>query len=294
MKLKLFITLFVFTFNTFAQKISLVDSIPMILNKHNTMLVKAIFNETDTLNLNFDTGTTELNLTSNALKNKIKILPKLYNTYYNLKIGNTNYSTKAYDVELAGIGADGNFGWDLFKDKIVELNYDLNLMITHYNIPKKILNNNKYTKLKMEFFKDLFLVECEIRNSGTSNKDFFLFDTGYHKTIMLDNDLLQKAKFPSEKLKFIKKVVMKGAQGNEIPVITSNLENLKLGKFKLKNIPVQLLTTSKPLKDKNTHILGNEVLKRFHVFLDFKNNIVYLKPNNLFKEEYVDQNKNGS
>lgn len=85
---------------------------------------------------------------------------------------------------------------------------------------------------------------------------------------------------------------MKGAQGNEIPVITSNLKTLKIGKYKLKNIPVQQTTGNKPLKNKNIHILGNEVLKRFNMFLDFQNNFVYLKPNHLFKEKYIDE-KNG-
>ena len=109
---------------------------------------------------------------------------------------------------------------------------------------------------------------------------------------MLDSNLLAKQKFPIEKMTFIKKVIMKGAQGNEIPVLTTNLSSLKIGKYKLKNVPVQITTANKPLKDKNIHILGNEVLKRFNVFLDFQHNFVYLKPNILFNENYTDQ-KNG-
>lgn len=127
------------------------DSIPMTINAQNTMPVKVVLNETDTLNLNFDTGTTEVNLTNKALRTKLKFSPKLYSTLYNLKIGGNIYKTKVYDAELAGHGADGNFGWDLFKDKIVELNYDLNLMIIHQTLPKKVAKDSKFTKLKMEF-----------------------------------------------------------------------------------------------------------------------------------------------
>lgn len=289
MKLNLFIAFILVSIHAFGQKEILSDSIPMIINEQNTMLVKAIFNQTDTLNLNFDTGTTELNLTSNALKNKLKVLPKLYNTFYNLKIGNIIYKTKVYDVELAGHGADGNFGWDFFKGKIVELNYDSNLMVVHSIMPKNISNNVKFTRLKMIFFKDLFFVESEIKQNGITNKDLFLFDTGYQRTAMLDNDLLKQGKFPTEKMKVIKTVIMKGAQGNKIPVITSNLKILKIGKYKIKNVPIQQLTINKPLKDKNTHILGNEILKRFTMFLDFQNNIVYLRPNHLFDSKYIDQ-----
>lgn len=278
----------------FAQNTPLSDTLSLTINEQNTLFVKAVFNEIDTLNLNFDTGTTELILTNEVLKNKLKFTPQLYSTFYNLKIGNTNYKTKVYDAELAGHGTDGRFGWDFFKGKIVELNYDKRVMIVHPELPEKIAENTKFTKLKMAFFEDLFLVESEIKQFGITNKAYFLFDSGYQRTVLLDNDLLKQGGFPTEKMEVLNKVILKGAQGNEIPVITSNLKVLKIGKFKLKNVPVQQLTTSKPLKNKNIHILGNEVLKRFNIFLDFKNNVVYLKPNHLFNDNYIDQKKKGS
>jgi hypothetical protein len=106
---------------------------------------------------------------------------------------------------------------------------------------------------------------------------------------MLDSDLLKQNKFPAHEMKEITKVMMHGATGNEVPVITSNLEGLKLGKFTLENVPAQLLTTNKPLRTANVHILGNEVLKRFNIFIDFQDNVVYLKPNHLFNSSYIEE-----
>jgi hypothetical protein len=289
MQRNLIILFILLSISSFAQNITLNDSIPFTINEQNTLFVKAIFNEIDTLHLNFDTGTTELLLTNEVLKNKLQSKPQLYSTFYNLKIGNTNYATKVYDVALSGHGTDGRFGWDFFKDKIIEINYDKNLLIVHSVLPKNITRNKKFTQLKIEFFEDLFLVASEIKQNGVTNKALFLFDTGYQRTVMLDNDLLKEGKFPTEKMEIINKTVMKGAQGNEIPVITSNLNVLKIGKYQLKNVPVQQLTTHKPLKNKNIHILGNEVLKRFNLFLDFKNKVVYLKPNHFFKGNYIDK-----
>lgn len=293
MKQNLLSAFILLSMSAVAQKKVLSDSILLVLNEQNTMYVKAVFNETDTLYLNFDTGTTELILTNDVLTNKLKAVPKLYTTLYNLKIGNTIYKTKVYDAALSGHGTDGRFGWDFFKDKIVELNYDQNLMIIHSVLPKILAGNHQFTALKIELFKDLFLVKSEIRQNGITNKALFLFDIGYQRTVMLDNDLLKEGKFPTQKMEVLKKVIMKGAQGNEIPVITSNLQLLKIGKYKLKNVPVQQLITNKPLKDRDIHILGNEVLKRFNIFLDFQNNFVYLKPNHLFKDPYIDQKKAG-
>jgi hypothetical protein len=292
MKTKLLSFCILLYINVIAQKKIISDSIAFTINEQNTIIIKAIFNEKDTLNLNFDTGTTELILINDVVKNKLKSVPKLYTTSYNLKIGNTIYKTKVYDAELTGHGTDGRFGWDIFKDKVVEINYDKKLLIIHSILPENIKGNSKFTKLAIKFYEEFFLIESEIKQNNISNKDLFLFDTGYQRTVMLDNDLLKQGKFPIEKMKFIKKVIMKGAQGNEIPVITSNLKVLKIGKYKLKNIPIQQTTGNKPLKNKNIHILGNEVLKRFNIFLDFQNNFVYLKPNYIFKKKYIDE-KNG-
>lgn len=270
------------------------DSIPLFINSESTIYVKSIFNQIDTLNLNFDSGTTELVFTNEVLKSKVKSKPQLYNTTYNLKLGSSDYKTKLYPAELTGAGTDGRFGWDLFDGKIVELNYDQNLMVVHSVMPKNVAKDKSFTKLNIKYFAELLLVESTIEQSGTKNTDWFLFDTGYHRTAMLDNDLLKTGKFPTDKMEVIKKVMMHGATGNEVPVITSNLQTLKLGKYNLKNLPVQLITGNKPLRGANIHILGNEVLKRFNTFLDFQNNAVYLKPNHFYNDAYVEQKKNGA
>jgi hypothetical protein len=162
-------------------------------------------------------------------------------------------------------------------------------MVIHSSLPDHVGNAKRFTKLKIEFFKDIFLVASEIQQNGVVNKDLFLFDTGYQRTVMLNNDLLKQGKFPAEKMEILKSIIMHGAKGNEIPVITSNLNALQIGKYKLKNVPVQVTSTYKPFKDKNVHILGNEVLKRFNTILDFQTNVVYLEPNQLFSGKYADQ-----
>ena len=106
---------------------------------------------------------------------------------------------------------------------------------------------------------------------------------------MLDNDLLTENHFPTGKMQIIKKVIMHGTGGNEVPVITANLETLKLGNFLLKSIPAQILKENKPLPGLKMHILGNEILKKFNTVLDFQNNVIYLKPNHTYDLAFTDQ-----
>jgi len=259
------------------------DTIPFTLTDFNNVKIKAILNNTDTLNLMFDSGTTGLLLTNAAIKNKTHLSnnSKADNT---LKIRNLVWdSLQVYPVELSGQGTDGRFGWDLFDGKIVEIDYDKSIFIVQTNLPRI---NEVYSKLNMEYMHTLFCITGELEIKNKKYKNRFLFDNGYQRTAMLDTVLMNEQHYPKD-LTVIKKVIMKNGQGKDVPIITVNNEQLNLGKQVLLNIPVQLLATSNPARFK-THILGNEVLKRFNTILDFQNNFVYLKPNGLMNLPYKD------
>ncbi|OPC56669.1 hypothetical protein [Elizabethkingia bruuniana] len=263
------------------------DTLPFSLNKYNTNLVKTFFNHQDSLTFNFDTGATEMSVTRDALKNKIKSNPKLYNTVYDIQIGKRTYKSEIYDHEIVGQEADGLLGWNIFDGLVVELNYDTQKMMVHSKMPKDILKDKGYSKFKIRYFSNKPFIECDMLENGVWYKEWFLFDSGYQRSVMLDNDLLKEKNFPVEQMKVIKKTIVRGTRGNEIPVITANLQKIKIGKSELENIPAQLLTANKPMGTAKIHILGTDMLKRFNTVLDFQNNIIYLKPNTLFSKELL-------
>jgi len=263
------------------------DTIPFIVNKYNTNLVRTFFNHKDSLTFNFDTGATEMSVTRDALKNRIKSNPQLYNTHYDIQIGKRTYKSEIYDHEMVGQEADGLLGWNIFDGMLVELNYDKEKMIVHSKMPKNILKDKAYSKFKIWYFNNKPFIECNMWENGVWYKEWFLVDLGYQRSVMLDNDLLKEKNFPVENMKIIKKTSLRGVSGKEIPVITANLQKIKIGKAELKNIPAQLLTTNKPMGSAKIHILGNDLLKRFNTVLDFQNNIIYLKPNTLFNKELI-------
>lgn len=267
------------------------DSIPFFVNKHNTNLIPIVFNKMDSLLMNFDTGATEMSLTNDVLAKKMKSYPKLYEQLYEIELGKNRYESKIYDTQLVGDEAAGLIGWDLFDGMVVELNYDKNLMVVHQEMPKQVVHNPHFFKFKIRYINDRPFIESKIVQSGITIKNWFLFDTGYQSTVMLDNDLLKESKFPFEKMEIIKKVILHGTQNNEVPVITANLQELKIGPFSLTNVPAQVLENNKPMRGINIHILGNEVLKRFNTFLDFKKDVIYLMPNHSYSKEYIDQKK---
>jgi hypothetical protein len=270
------------------------DTVPFFINRFNTNFLPVVMNGTDSLLLNFDSGATEICITTEGLKQKVKSQPKLYSTAYDIKIGNQTFKSKIYDITLAGNEVDGLLGWNIFDGMIVELDYDKRIMIVHSKMPKQIIHNTQYAKFKLTYIKNKPFIESEILQSGVRNKSLFFFDLGYQRGVMLDNDVLTASHFPTEKMEVIKKVIMHGTEGNEVPVITSNLETLTIGKFQLNNIPAQIMTKGKPMSGVNVHYLGSDVLKRFNTVLDFQKNVIYLKPNHLYSAAYADQKNTGA
>lgn len=149
------------------------------------------------------------------------------------------------------------------------------------------MKDKDYSKFKIWYFNNKPFIECDMSENGVWYKEWFLFDLGYQRSVMLDNDLLKDKKFPVDNMKIIKKTSLRGVSGKEIPVITANLQKIKIGKAELKNIPAQLLTANKPMGNAKIHILGNDILKRFNTVLDFQNDIIYLKPNSLSGKELL-------
>jgi len=267
------------------------DSIPFFVNRYNTNLVKVVFNKTDSLQMNFDTGATEMSLTTEVLAKKVKSNPSLYDTFYDIKLGQHIYQSKIYDTQTVGYEADGLLGWDIFDGMVVELNYDKNVMVVHSKIPKMVKKNPHFSSFKIRYINDRPFIESKINQGGKIHSNWFLFDLGYQRTVMLDKDLLDADHFPTDEMQIIKKTTIRGTKNNEIPIITANLEKLKLGPFDLHDVPAQIVKENKPMRGINIHILGNEVLKRFNTFLDFQHDVIYLKPNASFNTGYIDQKK---
>jgi hypothetical protein len=258
------------------------DTLRFVLTAFNNLKFRAILNRTDTLNLMFDSGTTGLLLTRECMKRKIHSLDVEKDKNI-LQVGGLTWKDmRVYPVELSGQETDGRFGWDLFDGKVVEIDYDRCLFIVHTGRPEMA---GGYSKLKMDYRHNVFCIDAVLQVKNKKYKGRFLFDNGYQRTIMLDTLMMKEQHFPND-LKVIKRVIMKNGQGMDIPVITVNNEKFTIGKESFLNIPVQLMATTNPARFK-THILGNEVLKRFNTVLDFQSNLVYLKPNKLIGLPYV-------
>ncbi|MEM6264887.1 MAG: hypothetical protein AAGI38_20415 [Bacteroidota bacterium] len=274
---------------------SISDTIPFELTKGNNIKFTTLLNGRDTITLFFDTGGTELVMRREAIlqkltlpdstKAKIEDGPIAYISDGNsLQLGKRNWdSLSLYSARIGPKETDGHFGWDLFEGRVVELNYDRQLMIIHEKLSEV---PEGYTKLKIMYTHTLFSVNGTIKVNGKEYKGPFLFDSGFQRALILDKDLRQEIDFPKD-LPVLKEQKLKNSAGDEFINQVVMTDQVCMGTVCMDSVPVLLLNTPNPARFP-IHIVGNELLKRFNTIFDFQEGNVFLKPNGLKEVPYAD------
>lgn len=271
------------------------DTIPFTVTSGNNLKVKAVLNQTDTVDLYFDSGATSITMTHEAIEAQSTLLSQeaegyTLSTYtpltkrHSLKLGNTEWDNLTiFPARNVGQETGGHFGWGLFRDRVVEIDYDHQRFIIHSSLPEV---PKGYTHLPIEYINTLFCVQGKLVANGKKYDSRMLFDTGYQRGILLDSVLMRKQGFPLD-LPAIKTTTLRNGAGTVFVTKIVNLDALKLGKAEATDVPTQLLDRANPARFE-THILGNELLMRFNTFLDFQGNRVYLRPNQQMGLAYTD------
>lgn len=271
------------------------DTLSFEITAANNIIFKTLLNGVDTLDLFFDTGGTGVVLKHSSIKDKTSLLNGKNENYKGenyvpleelntIALGNLSWdSITIYPVSLQPADTDGNFGWDLFEDKVVELDYDNNQMIVHSSFGKV---PKDYSQLEIEYINTLFCIKGDMVVEGQTYANRYLFDTGFQRAVIMDKDLRKENNFP-ENLPVLKESTVRNSEGKAFVNKVVLTDKICFDKACAPQIPVQLLSTPNPARFE-THILGNELLKRFNTILDFQNHVVYLKANQLISEPYID------
>lgn len=272
------------------------DTIPFTLTGANAIHVKAVINNTDTLNMHFDISSFDFHITKNAILKKTKLLANQpdamagkaepnYNKLakvFKLQVGNMIWNDPPVSAtNLTADEMDGRIGWTVFNDKIVELDYDKSLMIIHSQLPKGLKG---YSKAKLGFTRYDPYINATFEVAGKQYTGGFIMDNGSAEAVILNGEWAAKQNFPTN-LKVIKTATIRDADGGKYETNTVIAPVLKLNGFALTNIPTIVL--SGKIRVENTlNFFGNGALKRFNMILDLKNDYIYLKPNKLFDVKY--------
>ena len=272
------------------------DTIPFVLTSYNAIAVKAIVNGADTLTIHFDTGSWDFRLTKDAILKKTRLLSNQpgalagttnpdynnLNKVFKIQMGHLVWNNPEVGVTtLTAHEMDGRFGWNLFEGKCVQIDYDKSIIIIHSKLPKVLKG---YTKSKLDFKNSFVIAKGSFKKGDKIYPGNFLMDTGADQAIILDSAWAAGRNFAAD-LKLIKTTVLKNPRGVkfEIKVVLAPL--LKVNNIALTNIPTSILAGKNPAGFEINNF-GNDLLKRFNMILDFKNDCLYLQPNKLMGVKY--------
>lgn len=268
------------------------------LTGYNNIAIKTVVNKKDTIKLMFHLAASSVTLTEEALQ-KIQSInfertdsvsswggsgnTSRFSKDNTLQIGPLTWEKMPiWENKNSGQNTDGKFGLDLFKDKIINIDFEKSVITLSEKLPKSI---KKYQKLSIEYKDDMMFVaaNCEVGGDIISNK--FLIHSGYAGSVLFD-DQFSNANKLSERLKITSEKQLKDSYGNVLKTKKAILPNFVLGNFNLKNIPVGFFDGA--IGRQKMSILGGDILKRFNIIIDAKREFIYLKPNKLKDMAYLD------
>ena len=295
-KLKLYsfvICLFCFHFTSAQSK----STIPFLLTEYNNLSIKAILNNTDTVQLMFHTAANAVTLTEEAVK-KLKSIRFTENTDSIQSWGGQSNSSRLSKSNTLQIGdliwkevpiwenvnsgqfTDGKFGIDLFKGKVIEIDFDKSVMYVYNTMARKM---KKYKKVKLLVDDDELFIEASCKTNAGVFTNKFLLHSGYAGALLFDDQFAKDTKI-NESLKVIGEKKLSDSYGNVLISKQVILPGFFIEGLILSDVPAGFFEGA--LGRQKISVLGGDILKRFNIIIDAKREFIYLKPNSLISTGY--------
>jgi hypothetical protein len=169
---------------------------------------------------------------------------------------------------------DAVLGWVAFQNKVLKINYETKKMIVYDSLPPI---SGDFRKVDFRLIDGIPYIKCKMIVNNTEYEEWFDFDSGSDGSLSISKEYFTKHNLAGK----LNKLESGWIGTADINIVTDVLlRRLKIADFELYNIQLSV-----PQKDPDTPDrlgnIGNLILKRFTTIIDFRNNCMYLNPNNL-------------
>ncbi len=258
------------------------DTIPFTLGDNHKVYVKAKLNGANGSNIQLDLGAGGVIINKTSL-NKVKMnfdgkvnlansdgVNQVPSASKNLlQIGNLVWDS--VPIAVAGnmkTGEDLIIGNSLFLDKILEINYDKQILVVYDSLPPFATAYSRHDLILDGGILPYIKVSLAIRNKKQTG--WVMFDTGARTTILNNADV------PITYRVLTELAAMIGLDDAVIP-------KLDIGNYRLSGFEYKARDMG---GGELRMILGNDLLKRFNLVFDNRNGYLYMKPNSLTTAAY--------
>lgn len=295
-------TLLSFSANARMVKNMPVGEIPFAIAEDNRIYVTAFVNGSDSLRFLVDTGASSIVLNTNS--KRLKGLIHNGETANNLGSSGTNtieYSNDNFikvgtiQYDKAGCAHipyppeywDGVFGLNGLAAFNIEINYD-DFKIYCYS--KESLDiEDCYVSLPFIYKYNVPFIYLPIKLNGTLQNLLLEVDTGSDRVIDLNTPFVNKNNLLETQKPFaISRIASSDGGSGELKNVF--FDEVIIGPYIMPKVAgaFSTLTSGMQSKEDIDGMIGNNFLKRFNMVIDFKENKLYLQPNNFYYTPFYD------
>jgi hypothetical protein len=303
------ILLVIVCFNSFAQEefvepSKFITRFSFVQMTGGVIILQARFDSfSDTLNFILDTGSGGISLDSTTVDYfKLKGTPSnrtirgiagirsvsfLYNRKLHLpglSVDSLNFHINDYSILTAVYGEkiDGIIGYSVLNRYVIKVDYDSS------KIEFWTRGAFKYPRggyLLKPIINTIPIQQMRVRDERTINARF-LYDMGAGLNMMMSTDFLKDSSLLDKR----RKLFIKEAEGlgGKIDMAMTVIKEVKLGPYRFRNVPIYVFNdtfniTSYPFLG---GLVGNDLLRRFNVILNYNQRDIYLMPNSHFNDQF--------
>ena len=268
------------------------------------MVIRAKLNSLpDSLNFVLDTGSGGISLDSSTCadhhisltqsdtiitgmgdSHKVKFAFNQTLYFPGLEVDNLNFHVNDYDVltSVYGQKIDGIIGYSFFKRYVVKINFDSS-MIEVYS-PGEIAYPKEGALLN-PIFTTLPIQNLTIKDKRKIDFNFY-FDTGAGLCFLLSEKFAKDSGILLSKRKPL--YTQAEGMGGKLQMRITVIKWVQIGRYKFRNVPTYLYSdeynvTSYPVVG---GLLGNDLLRRFNLIVNYPKRQIYLSPNSHFTDQF--------
>jgi hypothetical protein len=201
-----------------------------------------------------------------------------------LTIDSLNFHINDYSILTAVYGEkiDGIIGYSVFSRYIIKIDYDSSKLEFW---TKGLYKYPRGGYLLKPVINTIPVQQVRVKDEKTINARF-LYDMGAGLNMMLSTDFLNDSALLSKK----RRLYTKEAEGlgGKIDMAMTVVKEVKLGPYKFRNVPIYVFNdtfniTSYPFLG---GLIGNDILRRFNVVLNYDRRDIYLVPNSHYNDQF--------
>lgn len=201
-----------------------------------------------------------------------------------LQVDSLDFYINDYEIlsEVYGIKIDGIIGYSFLSKFIVKINFDEHEI--QIFSPGKIKYPKRGTLLH-PIFTALPIQSLIISDRVKSIAKFYM-DTGAGLNFLVSEQFVKDSSFLKKKRKPVS-IQVQGPGGKKRMLLTV-IQELKIGPYKFKRVPTNILQDESNVLS-YPHIgglIGNDLLRRFNMVLNYPEKEIHLSPNSHFKDAF--------